>query len=364
MSEATETRHRSYTPYACQRLYRTLVDLKTERRNMTFSAMAEDIYLWRGIKFQRMNFYRLRDGTLKDDNIEIIVSWLENKYDPQIRTRLVPQAIFDDVGKSVRDYYFHMPTENNVDEWNTQILNEFSGVYLCAKAEDRNSYLPLPALRRWFADPKAMPEFENKSRSVEISQYIRERSILILQAVQSGYFYAAEFPLALLFPPSVETSDVLMVYEGVGIISSNSIHVNLRECLSRVPKTHSILIGKKSAFHSDNPYGFSMFLYTGTHYVKDEWHHLTEAERAAMMAEYAATMEAEYYLAGPAQICVSPIPYMNNNVGMTFAQEMVYHRKPRDFLRDRDTHFLLPTIDNTEQIEKILANPLTIGELL
>jgi len=290
---------------------------------------------------------------------------LEATHEPDIRARLHPHAIFDEVGKSSRDYYFNIPAGNVVEDWDPQIMQAFSGIYLCAKANDRNSYLPLPTLRRWFEDPKAMPEFEKKSRSVNIAQYVGERSILILQAKkEAGYFYAAEFPLSAIYPDSVQAMDVRMVYEGIGIASANSIHIQLRECLARVPKTHSILIGQKSSYHSANKQGFSMYLHPGMEIVKAEWDHLSEGEQAAMHAEYESTMQAEHYLTGPAQISVSPLNARKNRVGMTFSEEMVYHRKPQDFLRNRNIHFLLPILDNTKEIEKLLANPLAISDIL
>lgn len=354
----------AYDAYARQRLYRVLLDMQVEDQNLNWSGMAEEIYLSRGIKFQRINFYRLRDGTLSDANVDIIVTWLESEHDSEIRTKLTPQSIFDEVGRSSRDYYFHIPSDNFADEWEEGILEQFSGVYLCAPANDKNTFIPQSKLRQWFADSAAVPEFERKGRSLDMKQYIQERSILILQATKAGYFYASEFPLSLLFPRTFESLDVRMVYEGIGIASSNSIQVQLRECLARVPKTHSILISTKSNPQTNNPFGLSLYLPPGTEGVKKEWQSLTPEEREQLKHEYESSIEDDHYLAGPSQISVSPLPNLKNRVTMTFAREMVYHRKPADVLRQKQVHFIRPEFDNEEEIEKILANPLTIGELL
>jgi len=355
---------RSYGPYAYQRLFRILLDLQIEKQDMNWSSMADQIYMWRGVKFQRNNFYRLKKGTLQDDNVEIIVTWIEESYDPTIRERLLPQAIFDEVGKSSRDYYFHIPAENVLDDWDEQILDEFAGVYLCAPAGDKNTFIPLPILRNWFENRKNFLHFEQKGRSLDIKQYIQERTILILQKTSGSYFYAAEFPTSLLFPRTFETLDVRMVYEGVGIVSSNSIQVQLRECLARVPKTHSILINTKNKNQENNPFGLSLHLPPGTEGVRNDWKYLTDQAHKRLIQEYQHSIDADYYLTGPAQITVSPLPSLNSKVTMNFSRDYVYHRKPADFLRNKALHFIRPELENTAEIEKIIANPLSIGELL
>jgi hypothetical protein len=170
--------------------------------------------------------------------------------------------------------------------------------------------------------------------------------------------------MALLAPRSFETLDIRMVYEGVGIVSSNSIHVFLRECLARVPKTHSILISRKTQNQTGNPFGLSLFLPPGAQGVREEWAKLPSGEREHLKKEYGTSINADHYLSGSAQIAVSPVAYLKNRVEMNFPREYVYHRKPADFLRERDAHFIRPDLDLDPQIEKILANPLTIGEIL
>jgi hypothetical protein len=155
-----------------------------------------------------------------------------------------------------------------------------------------------------------------------------------------------------------------MIYEGVGTMSSNNIQVQLRECLARVPKTHSILISPKNRNQDNNPFGLSIFLPPGTENVRAEWARIDQASIDRMKREYAASIEADHYLAGSAQITVSPLPYLKNKVGMSFPRELVYHAKPANFLTDKELHFIRPDLENTQEVEKILVNPLSIGELL
>ncbi len=326
--------------------------------------MADRISDWRGVQFQRVNFYRLRDGTLSGSNVEIIVSWLEAHFDPSVRTRLHPQAIFDEVGRSTRDYYFHLPPVSDVDDWNRQIVDTFAGVYLCAPTDDLNSYMPLPTLRRWFDDHAAVSAFSSKMRSNDLKQYIHERVVLVLQKTNSGYFYAAEIPTSVLFMDTFETLDLKMMYEGVGIVSGNTIQVQLRECLSRVPKTHSILIKNKTPTHLSNPFGLQIYLSHHYKAVREEWAQLSRDEREALRRELKLVIDAPQYLAGPVQIAASPVADMRSAISVNFSRDYVYHQKPRDFLSNAMDHFIRPDLLQKENIERILDNPLVIGELL
>lgn len=155
-----------------------------------------------------------------------------------------------------------------------------------------------------------------------------------------------------------------MTYEGVGIISSNSIHVQLRECLSRVPKTHSILISAKNVNQANNPFGLSLYLPPGTEGVKKEWEGLAKADIEHLKREYTLSIAADTYLSGPVQISVSPVPYLKNHVSMNMSRSCIYHRKPADFLRNKALHFIRPDLENADEIDKIVDNPLSIGELL
>ncbi len=353
-----------YDAYAQQRIIKKLFDLQNQYQDLNWSVMADKITLWRGVSFQRMNFYRLQKNRLNDETTNIIVDWITDQFDPDFPEKLSPGSIFSEFGTSSRDYYYHIPAPNIVDEWDEQILERFSGVYLCAPANDGNSYLPSTFLRKFFENRKSFSHIDEKGRSLDIKQFINERSILILQRTSGSYFHAAEFPMSLLFPRSFETLDIRMVYEGVGVASSNSFNVTLRECLSRVPKTHSMLISSKNHNQLNNPYGLSIYLPPGKERAREEWKHLASSERDHMREEFADPIEADYYLSGSAQISVAPVPYLKNKVDTTFPQELVYYKKPSDFLRNKNLHFIKPELENTEEIRKLVESPLSIGELI
>jgi hypothetical protein len=355
--------NQAYDTYAQQKLARILLDLKQTKAGYDWSSMADKITLHRGVNFQRINFYRLLEGKLSNPNIEIIVQWLEATEDCDIRDKLHPSGIFGEFGTKARDYYFHALDPNNFEAWQDAMLEEFSGVYLCAPARDKNSYLPMPTVRRFF-DKEDPFTLDQNSRSLDIKQYISERSILILQRTKKNFFHAAEFPMGMLFPKDFVTLDIKMVYEGVGIASANSLNITLRECLTRVPKTHAILISPKAAHHRRQPFGFSLYLETGMEKVMEEWQGLPEKELQHFYGEYQHSMNADYYMNGPAQIHVSPLPLLHNTVGTIFSRDMVYHQKPADFLSKPDMHFIRPDLENTAEIKRIINSPLTVGELI
>ena len=260
-----------YEKHEKQRLYRILEDWVKTTSNVNWSSLAKEISAKRRVQFQRINFYRLGEGKLQDANTEIIISWMEANKFPDIRNRIRPDAIFDEAGRSLRNYLYHVSEPNFLDDVDKGILQEYSGVYLCAPAGDKCSYLPLSFLRQWYEDRDQFPQIERKSITLDIKQYISERSFLILQRTEQYFFYAAEFPMSYLFPDEFETGCVKMAYEGVGVVSSNSIKVELRECLSHVPKTHHILIRKKAAVHHNNPHGLSLHVTPDAFGIKKEW---------------------------------------------------------------------------------------------
>ena len=314
--------------------------------------------------FQRNNFYRLKKGTLQDDNIEIIVKWMEETHDNNIRARLLPDAIFEEVGKTVRDYYFHIPASNDIDEWNEQILEQFSGIYWCAPSWDMNNFVPLPVLRKWFEDHRSYPQLGLEKRTLNVQNYIATRSILILRNTGNSYFHAAEFPLSVLFPRTFKVGCVKLSYEGVGYVSANSIHVHLRECLSRVPKSHAFTIKETPKDGPWKPAVLPLHIPSDSRDIRKEWERLPQSDMDHLAKQYALSIEEDYHFEGSAQITGSPVPILKNRVGLTTSSPQIYHRKPRDFIHNRDAHLLYPELDITEQIEKILDNPLVIGELL
>ncbi len=360
---AEDPRFVHYDEYARQRILQKLLDLRAQYTDLSFSAMANEISDWKHTTFHREYFKRLRQGTLRDPHVQTIVEWIATFHDEDFHDKLSPESIFAEVGISSRDYYFHLSERDDFEDWEEQMLDGLSGVYLCAPENDRNSYYPIGILREFF---KKDQEFKKETlrHSVDIKQYIQERTILILCKTSNSYFHAAEFPMAALFPKSFETADIKMIYEGIGIASSNSIHVFLRECLSRVPKIHSILIRPKNKNQRGNPYGLSLYLAMGMERIRKDWTKMNPVFIEAMKEEYALSLEADHYMYGTTQISASPVPNLQNRIEMMFSRDMLYYPKPADFLRHPETHFIRPDLENTEQLERVIDNPLAAGELL
>lgn len=353
----------TYDDYARERIVRVLTDLVQASNGLTWSGIATAISNWRGVIYHREYLGRLRNGKLSDPLVEIVVSWIEAHHDRNIREKLTSHRIFAEMGISSRDYYFHLPQLNNLEEWDEQLLDGFSGVFLCAPASDSNTYLPTSVLREFYDDKSRFAFSDSGRRTLDIKDYIRERSLLILRNTGRGYFYAAEIPISLLFPRDFVTLDIRMVYEGIAVASSNSIHVQLRECLSRVPKTHSILISPKNRNQLDNPRDISLFLPPGKGKIREDWKMLGVSDLDCLREEFRMAIEADHYLSGSAQISVSPVPYLKNKVEIVYPVNNVYYQKPPDFLRNKSIHFILPHLNNDIEIEKLIKNPLSIGEL-
>lgn len=353
-----------YDDYALQRIIQKLDDLVRSRPNLSMSQIAERISASASQPFYREYLVRLRAYSLNDAHINTIVEWIVKFDDPDFRKKLTPEAIFGEVGSASRDFYFHFSQIDRFEAWEQEVFNAFAGIYICAPADDRNSYLPMPVLRRFFADVDAFPPDQRAKRALDIKQYISERSILVLRAMQIGYYHAAEFPMSLLFPPAFTPTDVKMVYEGIGIASGNSLRVFLRECLSRVSKSHSILIHPKGPVEEANPRGISINVGgTVRNEVRGDWEKLSDSDLSHLRAEFAETIALGYHLAGTAQTELSPLPNVKNRVEMTFTRDQVYHRKPPDFLQHGDLHFIRPDIENRDEIARIVDNPLAVGAL-
>lgn len=355
----------TYNTYAQQRLFHRLCDLiAANQPNMSWSWIADDILRKGYGNFHRQYFHRLSKGRLTDPPVEIILRWVEDHHDPDIRGKLTPESIFNELGATSRDYYFHLPWLNSLEEWDEQLLDSFAGIYVCVPAGDPHSYLPTSYVRECLGRLGELPAERRKGRSPDLINYVTNRSILILKRTPTYYFYAAEFPFGCLFPSAVNTLDLRMTYEGVGVASSNSIHVFLRECLSRVPKIHSILISPKTKTqnHLEMSDGLLLYLPPGMERLKEEWAELTDAHKQSMRKEYALDLEADTYLTGTAQINVSPVPNLQNLVVMNLARDLAYYRKPADFLHDPQTHFIAPDIENARLVERLINDPLAIGE--
>ncbi len=350
-----------YDDYAYHRILHRVVDLLPKYE--TWSAMADSISDHRKGHFDRTYLNRLRDGELGDILLDVLVGWLET-LDPDFRLSLKPETIFSEVGVSARDYYFHLFSMANLEEWDESLLSEFEGVYLCAPENDAHSYLPSSRVRAELEKKLIVPEQWRKQRGNEIKRYIAQRSFLILKRTAAHYYHAAELPMGALFPPEYETLDVKCFYEGIGIASSNTIHVFLRECLTRVPKLHSIIIKEKATYNITNVNGINIYANTSIRYLPDEWKSLRGEEFDQMKEEFSEQIASDVFLRGSSQINVSPLAWTQNRVDLVYGTEQVYHRKPRNFLRSPHIHLIKPDLDIGPQLDKLLDNPLIIGELL
>ncbi|PWE55003.1 hypothetical protein DEM27_16230 [Metarhizobium album] len=214
-----------YDVYAYQRVIQKVSAIVKAHPHLKGGGIAAAISEWRNVPFHREYMARLRNYKFADPHVDVIIDWIVAHHDPKFRTKLSPDSIFSQVGESSFDFYFHLSQMDDYDNWEEEVLKTFEGVYICAAAQDRHSYLPMTMVRHFFENKAAYDDKEKLKRSLDIKQYIAERSILILRATPMGYYHAAEFPLSLLFPPDFVTLDVRQVYEGIGIASGNSIHL-------------------------------------------------------------------------------------------------------------------------------------------
>jgi hypothetical protein len=323
--------------------------------------LAADISIWNEAEFSRENLRRLRHGGLGPQNVEIIIRFLEENHDPNIRERLRPEAIFDELAQPARDYYFHIPEANDIDDWSNQILDEFSGVYFCAPAAEVNSFMPTSYVRKWLANTQ--DDTKPAIQEGKLNPFIQRRSILILRKTAFGYFYAAELPLSALATPDLKSTCQRVFYEGIGIISANTIQIKLRDCLSRVAKTHAIVVGKKFARSYELPHDLNFHVFHNQAEVIAKWGELSHEDIGALKQEQRLTIASEYFLQGTVAEPTSPIANRKHYVSMVVPGESVYFKKPDDFLEHLGEHFALDQLADTATLRKIFENPLVVGTL-
>jgi hypothetical protein len=342
-----------YPPYARHRIMHRLFELHARFGNWELMAgLVTDV---KGVRFSRTDFNRIWKGTAGDTIFDRALEWIET-MEPEFRGRLDPDAIFAEMGVSSRDYYFNLFTMADLDEWDESLLRQFEGVYCCAPEEDAHSYLPSPFVRERLMMPSAQ-KANWRQRSVDIREYIAKRSYLILRRTSGQYFHAAEVPLGALFPASFQSLDIMPFYEGIGIASSNSIHVFLRECLSRAPKIHSILISAKAG-HKINPFAGALLYAGAIREMEADRQALSPAMTNHFLQEFADPIASDYYMRGTSQVSVSPVAWSKPSINTVFGTEQIYHRKPADFLRRPETHFIMPELEISREIERLISNPL------
>lgn len=354
-------RDSKYDAYARHRIVHRVLELFP--RYETWEAMAAAVSEDRGLEFYRTYFNRLRDGNLGDHSLDALVGWLTS-LDEEFPLRLKPETIFSDVGVSARDYYFHLFGMEDLEEWDESLLTAFEGVYLCAPADDPHSYLPLPYIRACMDGDIEVPREWRANRSMDLKYYISKRSYLILKRTGAHYYHAAEIPMGALFPAEFETLDIKSFHEGVGIASSNTIHVFLRECLTRTPKIHSVIIRPKDSHRMKVIAGMKLYAPPEMRNLDEELKALSTEHIAHMRAEFAEQVDADVFITGTSQVNVSPLPLRRNFVDTVFGTENVYHRKPVNFLSEPETHCIRPDLDLKPQLQMLIDNPLMVGELL
>ncbi len=358
----TQANQKRFTAYAHQRLFRLLTDLVHDTRSLSWSRLADRITEWRNVKFQRMSFYRLRDGNLDGNNVEIIVAYMEAHHDADIRARLEPSSIINEMALAARDYFFHIPEPNDIEDWNEQILEEFSGVYFCVHANMVESYLPSSYLRKRM-EKESLTSNAGIARSGTAGTLFITRSVLVLQPTHLGYFYAAELPLSAFLPSRMKTTCHREYYEGVAVVSGNTIQVKLRDCLTRIPRTHAIAIVEKYDNAKTNPHGLSFQLMDKRKEVTQAWSKLSKEDIAALKTEHERAIKSEYFLHGPLSYTPTPLSSLSTKVGKIIASDMAYFPKPSEFLENLNDHFALGEFLNEDSLRKIVENPLVIGTL-
>lgn len=350
-----------FDSYARHRIRQRVFDLFAQFNN--WDAMAAAISEQMGVEFSRTYLQRLRRDELGNQTLETVVQWIE-RADPSFRQTLRPEGIFSEVGSSSRDYYFHLHQMPDLDAWDEALLQAFEGVYLCAPEYDKNSYLPMSYVRRVILDKQPSPKNFGGQRLNDWRLYSSKRSTLILKRTERYHFWAAEIPIPGLYPVEAVTNDITTYYEGVGIASSNTIHVFLRDCLSRAPRLHSILIKPKSSYKVFQTRAGELYAPTSLKDLDAEIMMLPDEDVAHMKQEFEWPLQSDVFLTGSTQTSIPPLALAKPDITLISGEPRVYHRKPVGFLDDPATHLLHPDMAYGPQIADIIANPLLIGDLL
>ena len=356
----TRPKDSKYDDYAKYRLNERLLELYS--RHGDWQRMANEVTAANNdIGFARTDMNRVRNKTAGDVLIDRLLTWME-KDDPEIREKLRPEAIFHEMGGSSRDYYFNL-FKANLSEWDETTLGAHAGLYLCAPALDAHSYLPSPYVRACLEKRLDLPSDWQRSRSVDIREYISKRSYLILRRTDRHYYHAAEIPMGALFPREFQPLDPMLFWEGVGIASKNSLQVILRECLSRVPKIHAILIRKKESQKNllQLP-GAQLYYDTTIRHLPHEVGKLASVSRDHMEAEFAEELASGAFLHGTSQVSISPLVLCHSEVDTVYGTEHVYHRKKRGFMDDKAVHFIRPDLDLRAPLKNLADNPLSVEQ--
>lgn len=350
-----------FDSYAKHRIRQRVFDLFPKYGN--WETMAAALSEEMATEFPRTYFNRLRNDQLGDQTLQTLVRWIELS-DAGFRETLRPEGIFADLGASSRDYYFHLHRMPDLDAWDEALLQAFEGVYLCAPEYDKNAYLPMSRVRRVILEKEGMPKNWGGQRFDDWRLHLAKRSILILKRTTRYHFWAAEIPLAGLYPTEANTNDITTYYEGIGIASSNTIHVFLRDCLSHAPRLHSILIRPKAGYNVFETRAGDLYASRTLSDLDAEIMMLTDDDVTHMKREFALPLASEVFLTGNTQTSIPPLAWAKRNVDIIDGVPRVYHKKPVGFLDDPETHLLHSDMVFRPQLDAVLDNPLLIGEMM
>lgn len=174
----------TYDIYAYERVIEKINLVIRSHPHLSLGTIAASISEERGIEFHREYMTRLRKFKLADPHVDMIIDWIVAHHDEKFREKLSPESIFAQVGESSYNFYYHLAQMEDYDAWEEDVLKAFAGVYLCAPAHDRNSYLPMPMVREYFEHKDQLDQTDKLKRSSDIKQYIRRTEpFLILSSV-------------------------------------------------------------------------------------------------------------------------------------------------------------------------------------
>ena len=185
---------------------------------------------------------RLLKDQLGDDLISHVVQWIVDRHDKNFRSLLEPGAIFKQVGIAASDFFGNFPSNERPDFLKEEDFERMSGVYMCSLFGDIRTYLPSSLIQYDLqSDGHTVP-----TGSISASGFFNRKALLTLRHQSGGYYEAAEIPIPYLYSPSFKARGASMIYEGIGVLSSNYLRVILRDSITQTSKFHTIYVGIKS----------------------------------------------------------------------------------------------------------------------
>jgi len=132
--------------------------------------------------------------------------------------------------------------------------------------------------------------------------------------------------------------------------------------MSRVVKTHGMLIRNKYEAERTARHGLSIFVPPELAKEKLDGKRLTSSLINDFKKESELSINSPTVIYGPSQISLCPITDLKQSASQFFARDHVFIPKPSDVLQKLDEHFISPAQCDLDKIQKIIDNPLSIGE--